>query len=305
MRELPIQHIHIDSLTELHKQLGFPKPRHPLFTILDFKDVPKLELESRLKISADFYQITFKKDCGNKMIYGQSEYDFDEGVLSFFAPRQVFIKDGEITPPAGFVIMIHPDYLHGYPLENKIKSYVFFEYAVNESLILSEEEEAFIENIFTQIRNESMRPIDEHSQDVIISSLELLLSYSNRFYTRQFITRKPQYNTLLSKFEKYLDERIQDKPLLENGLPGVATIAENFNLTPKYLSNLIKQHSGLSIQQHIHEKLIERAKEKLSGTSFSVSEIAYQLGFEHSQSFSKLFKSKTSLSPLEFRNLFN
>ena len=305
MKDNARPHLHIDSLAELHKQLGFAKPKHPLFTVLRFKDFPKVELEDGVKLSADFYQITFKKGCCNKMIYGQSEFDFDEGVLSFFAPKQTFIKDGEVIPPAGFLIMIHPDYIKGTSLQTKIRSYNFFEYSVTESLILSEEEEAFIELVLTQIEKEALRPIDKHSQDVIISSLELLLTYADRFYARQFLTRKPKYSTLLAKFEKYLDELIHTGSIPEHGVPNVAAIAAQFNLTPKYFSDLIRQHTGRSAQQHIHDKLIEAAKEKLSGTTLSVSEIAFQLGFEHSQSLSRLFKLKTNLTPSEYRAALN
>ena len=298
-------HLHIDSLADLHKQLGFAKPKHPLFTVLQFKDFPKIELEDGVKLSADFYQITFKKDCCNKMVYGQSEFDFDEGVLSFFAPRQTFIKDGEMLPPAGFLIMIHPDYLKGTSLQAKIRSYSFFDYSVTESLILSEDEEAFIEQVLMQIEKEALRPIDKHSQDVIISSLELLLTYADRFYTRQFLTRKPKYNTLLAKFNKYLDDLVHTDAIAEQGVPSVAALAARFNLTPKYFSDLISRHTGRSAQQHIHEKMIEAAKEKLSGTALSVSEIAYQLGFEHPQSFSRLFKSKTNFTPSSYRATLN
>lgn len=298
-------HLHIDSLAELHKQLGFAKPKHPLFTVLQFKDFPIIELEDGVKLSADFYQITFKKGCCNKMIYGQSEFDFDEGVLSFFAPKQTFIKDGEVIPPAGFLIMIHPDYLKGTSLQARIRSYSFFDYAVTESLILSEDEEAFIEQVFIQIEKEALRPIDKHSQDVIISSLELLLTYADRFYTRQFLTRKPKYNTLMAKFEKYLDDLVHSDAIPEHGAPNVAAIAEKFNLTPKYFSDLIRQHTGRSAQQHIHDKLIDAAKEKLSGTALSVSEIAFLLGFEHPQSLSRLFKLKTNVTPSAYRAALN
>ncbi len=298
-------HLHIDSLAELNKLLGFAKPKHPLFTVLQFKDFPTIDLEDGMKFSADFYQIAFKKGCCNKIIYGQSEFDFDEGVLSFFAPKQTFVKNGEIIPPEGFLILIHPNYIKGTSLQTKIRSYSFFEYATTESLILSEEEEAFIEQVLMQVEKEAIRPIDRHSQDVIISCLELLLTYADRFYWRQFLTRKPKYNTLLAKFEKHLDDLVHADAIPEHGLPNVAAIAAKFNLTPKYFSDLIRQYTGRSAQQHIHDKLIEAAKEKLSGTALSVSEIAFLLGFEHSQSFSRLFKSKTNFTPLEYRGTLN
>jgi AraC-like DNA-binding protein len=298
-------HLHIDSLAELHKLLGFSKPKHPLFTVLQFKDFPAIELEDGTKLTADFYQITFKKGCCNKIIYGQSEFDFDEGVLSFFAPKQTFVTNGEIIPPQGFLMLIHPDYIKGTSLQTRIRSFSFFEYSITESLILSEEEETFIEHVFMQIEKEAIRPIDKHSQDVIISSLELLLTYADRFHTRQFLTRKPTFNTLLAKFEKYLDDLIYIDAIPEHGVPNVAAIAAKFNLTPKYFSDLIRQHTGRSAQQHIHDKLIEAAKEKLSSTALSVGEIAFLLGFEHSQSFSRLFKLKTNVTPSEYRGRLN
>lgn len=298
-------HLHIGSLVELHKLLGFATPKHPLFTVLRFQDFPPVELEDDMMLSADFYQITFKKGCCNKVIYGQSAFDFDGGVLSFFAPNQTFVKNGEVIPPGGFLILIHPDYIKATSLQTRIRSYHFFEYAVTESLILSEEEEVFIEQIFIQMEKESLRPIDRHSQDVIISSLELLLTYADRFYTRQFLTRKPKYSTLLARFEKYLDDLIPTGAIPEQGVPNVAAIAAQFNLTPKYFSDLIRQHTGRSAQQHIHDRLIEVAKEKLSGTALSVSEIAFLLGFEHSQSFSRLFKLKTNLTPTAYRGMLN
>ena len=285
--------------------LGFPKPRNPLFSIQRFEDFPELPAEGPIKLTMDFYQISFKKDCTDKMIYGQSLYDFDEGVLSFFSPRQVVIKEPDQMATSGFIILVHPEYLRGHPLESKIKSYGFFDYTVNESLILSAEEEDFIENVFIQIEKEFNRPIDHLSQDVILSNLDLLLTYSNRFYTRQFITRKLHYNSLLAKFEALLHELFEETVLAEKGLPNVADIAASFHLSSRYFSDLIKEHTGRTTQQHIHDKLIEKAKEMLASTTLSVSEIAYQLGFQHSQSFSKLFKAKTSQSPLEFRAGFN
>jgi AraC family transcriptional regulator, transcriptional activator of pobA len=297
-------HIHVRSIAEHNVNIGFPKPKHPLFAIQRFEDFPRIISESPVRLTMDFFQITFKKNCSDKLQYGQSVYDFDEGVLSFFAPNQVFIKEGEITPPAGYLILLHPDYLKGYALESRIRTYGFFDYAVSEALILSAEEEDFIESVFLQIEKEFNRPIDALSQDVIISNLELLLTYSNRFYTRQFITRKPQYDSLLARFEQLLDRLFQDAVIAEKGLPGLADLAAAFHLSPKYFSDLIRQHSGRTTQQHIHDKLIAKAKEKLSGTEASISEIAFQLGFEHPQSFSKLFKSKTSQSPGEFRHGF-
>ena len=296
-----IRHIHVGTIAAHNANLGLGKPKHPLFSIQRFEDFPTILMEEPVKLTMDCYQITLKKNCENKIIYGQSEYDFDEGVLSFFAPNQVFVTKGEVGAPSGYLILIKPEYLIGYPLESKIRSYGFFDYSVNESLILSEDEEANIDNIFKQLETEMNRPIDALSQDVIISLLDLLLTYSDRFYTRQFITRKPRYNELVARFETNLEQLLTDEALAEKGLPNVVNIAGNLHLSPKYFSDLIKQHTGLTTQQHIHGKLIARAKEKLRSTNLSVAEIAYQLGFEHPQSFNKLFKSRMSMSPLAYR----
>lgn len=297
--------IHIKSITQCHQSLQIDKPKHPLFSILKFEEIPQVQVEERTKLIFDYYQIVFKKDCPNKIQYGQTVYDFDEGVMSYFSPRQVSIAEpGILLPAAGWVINISPDFLNGYALGSKISSYGFFEYEVNEALILSEDEEKVIENILRQIYREYHLPIDKFSRDVVVSNVELLLTYSSRYYERQFVIRKSVNDTLLSKFEKLLKDYFKHKVSSE-GLPTVHYFASALNLSDKYFSDLLKQHTGLTAQQHIHEKLIQIAKEKLSTTTMSVSEIAYELGFEFPQSFSSLFKSKTNQTPLEFRANYN
>ncbi|MDE1191476.1 MAG: helix-turn-helix domain-containing protein [Arachidicoccus sp.] len=297
--------IHIKSISQSHQMLDIAKPKHPLFSILKFEEMPQTDVPEKTKLLFDYYQIIFKKDCPNKLQYGQTMYDFDEGVMSYFAPKQVsIVEPGILFPQSGWTISLHPDFLRSYGLGKKIKNYGFFEYAANEALILSEDEEKTIENILQQIYMEYHLPIDKFSQDVVIANLELLLTYSNRYYNRQFVVRKPGNDTLLSKFEKQLQQYFENE-IAEKGLPAVNYFSAQFHLSSKYFSDLLKQYTGLSAQQHIHEKLIEKAKEKLSATNLSVSEIAYELGFEHPQSFSKLFKTKTSQSPLEFRASFN
>ena len=212
------------------------------------------------------------------------------------------IEAGNFIPQTGWLLIIHPDFFRGYALSQKIKTYDFFHYAVNESLILSDEEQNAIETIFGQIEKEANLPIDTFSQDVIISNIDLLLTYCNRYYHRQFITRKQNNSELLSKFEALLNIYFTEK---EIRLPTVNYFASTLNLSPKYLSDCLKQLTGQTAQQHIHDRLIEKAKEKLTSTELSVSEIAYHLGFDYPQSFSKLFKTKTNLSPLEFRQAFN
>ncbi|MBK6266053.1 AraC family transcriptional regulator [Marivirga sp. S37H4] len=295
--------LHFNSISEFHKTVGVLKPKHPLFSILRFEDLPKVENNQRLKLILDFYQITLKKECPCKMQYGQTPFDFDEGVISCFAPKQVSIIDKDFSfASSGWLLLIHPDFLRSHALSQKIKSYGFFNYAINEALILSEEEQKSIETTFDQIQKESNLPIDNFSQDVIISNIDLLLTHCNRYYNRQFIIRKPKTNDLLNNFERVLNDYFSKE---ENGFPTVNYMALQLNLSPKYLSDCLKQFTGQTAQQLIHDKLIEHAKDVLSTTELSVSEIAYQLGFEYPQSFSKLFRAKTNLSPLQFRQSFN
>ena len=295
----------VKNIAQCHELMDVAKPKHPLFSVLKFENIGQYTVEKQTRVIFDFYQIALKIDCPGKLVYGQTPYDFDGGVLSFFAPKQVNILDpGLLFPKTGWLITVHPDFLRSFSLDKKIKEYGFFDYAVNEALILSEDEEKSIETILEQIEKEYYLPIDNFSQEVIITHLELLLTYCNRYYNRQFITRKPLNNNLLSKFEALLDDCFSTRNTLE-GLPTVSYFAGRLNISAKYFSDLLKQLTGLTAQQHIHEKLIEKAKEKLSITELSISEIAYELGFEYPQSFSKLFKTKTEMSPLEFRKRFN
>jgi AraC-like DNA-binding protein len=242
------------------------------------------------------------------MFYGQQEYDFDEGVLYFMAPNQILRVNNnpdEALQRSGWLLLIHPDFLWNTSLAKKIRQYDFFDYSVNEALFLSEKEEEILNNIIQNIRHEYHSNIDKFSQSIIISQIETLLNYSERFYQRQFITRKITNHQILGRLEELLTDYFTGDDLATKGLPTVQYIADTLNVSPGYLSGLLKLLTGQSTQQHIHDKLIEKAKEKLSTTGLSVSEIAYELGFEHPQSFSKLFKIKTKFSPLEFRQSFN
>jgi AraC-like DNA-binding protein len=274
-----------------------------LIGIFQFQEMPKIDITENVKFTLGYYVVTIKYNDTCKSQYGQTKYDYDEGVMGFTAPNQVMGVNKDFVPPdKGWCLMFHPDFLLEYELAKKIKQYSFFDYSVNEALILSEDEECDMEDLFQKIKQEIHRPIDKFSQDVLVSQLDLLLTFSNRFYNRQFITRRQLNNRLLSKFETLLNDYFVET---ENGLPTVNYLASKLNLSPKYLSDCLKQLTGQTAQQHIHDKLIEKAKEKLSTTELSVSEIAYQLGFDYPQSFSKLFKTKTNLSPLEFRKSFN
>jgi AraC-like DNA-binding protein len=225
---------------------------------------------------------------------------------SFMEPGQIAsTTQNENAQSDGWLLVFHPDLIRNYSIGKNIKNYGFFSYAVNEALHLSESEEAMIEEIFKNIEKEYNHSIDQFSQDVMVSQIELLLNYSNRFYNRQFITRKTASSDLLTKMEILLDEYFESDKIIESGLPTVQFFAKKLNLSPNYLSDMLRAITGQSTQQHIHNKLIEKAKEALTTTNLSVSEIAYHLGFEHPQSFNKLFKSKMNISPLEYRASFN
>jgi AraC-like DNA-binding protein len=235
--------------------------------------------------------------------YGQTEYDFDEGIMTLTAPKQVIaIEKVEAVKLTGYKLLIHPDFLQGYPLSKSIREYGYFSYTNNKALFLSEKEEQIILNLFYSIEQEYQNNIDQFSQEVIIANIELLLVHIDRYYNRQFLSRKNISNDTLSKVDKLLTDYFNGEP---NELPTVQYLASELNVTPTYLSDLLKNFTGHTAQQHIHEKLIEKAKELLSTTNLSVSEIAYQLGFEFPQSFNKLFKNKTHFSPLVFRQSFN
>ncbi|HWV71258.1 MAG TPA: helix-turn-helix transcriptional regulator, partial [Pseudosphingobacterium sp.] len=282
----------IKSITEGHRLAGLEKPHHPLISIVD---VSKFKNHSDINaVIFDFYVVSLKRGCNN-LLYGQQKYDFDEGLMAFMSPGQILRgEEGGIPPDLeGWMLFIHPDFLWNTPLAKKMKQYEYFSYATNEALFLSDKEETLINSIIGHIKQEYHANIDKFSQDVIIAQLELLFTYAQRFYERQFITRKITNNKILGRLEDVLTEYFNNEELLSKGLPTVQYIADTLNISSKYLSSLLKQLTGQTAQQHIHEKLIEKAKEKLSTTDLSVSEIAYALGFEHSQSFSKLFKVKT------------
>jgi len=288
--------------------MGLPKPEHPLISVVNLETIKPAYSDGSVNLVFDFYSISLKRMDHAKMRYGQQEYDFDEGVMFFMSPNQVFgIKVGKdaILKRTGWLLLIHPDFIWNTPLAKTIKQYEYFDYSVHEALHLSEKEEATINGIIKSIEQEYHSNIDKFSQDIIIAQLEVLLNYSERFYQRQFITRKISSHKILDQMESILTAYFNSQDLTNKGLPSVQYIAESLNVSPNYLSSLLKALTGQSTQQHIHDKLIEKAKEKLSTTDSSISEIAYQLGFEHSQSFSKLFKTKTKFSPLEFRYSFN
>lgn len=295
----------LNSISEMHNVLGFPKPLHPLISLVNYADIKTPYEQWPKSILPNFYKISYKKSLNGKIKYGQGYYDFDEGGLSFISPNQVIACADDEQDYSGYTLLIHPDFLKGYPLDIKIKLFGFFSYSANESLFLSNKEKKLVLSIFKNILTELNSTIDDFSQDLVISYIEVLLNYSNRFYKRQFITRKSVSNDILTRLEKLLSEYFENKDTLKNGLPTVEYLAQQLNLSPRYLGDMLRTSTGQNAQQHIHDKLIEKAKEYLTSTNLSVAEIAYELGFEHSQSFNKLFKQKTKLTPIEYKQSLN
>ncbi|AUD05825.1 helix-turn-helix domain-containing protein [Spirosoma pollinicola] len=298
----------IKTITDYHRMLGLPNPEHPLISVINLESFQRPVTDEPVSLIFDFYSISLKKNFHLRMKYGQQSHDFDEGVFFCMAPGQVItieLNSDALHRPSGWMILVHPDFLWNTALAKTIKKYEFFGYSVNEALYLSDREEGMITGIVQYMEQEYNTNIDKFSQPVIIAQLELLLTYADRFYQRQFITRQISNHKILDKLETLLTGYFNSDDLLNNGLPTVHYVAETLNVSPSYLSGLLKALTGQSTQQHIHNKLIDKAKELLSTTDLSVSEIAYALGFEHLQSFSKLFKAKVNRSPLEFRQSFN
>lgn len=295
------QPVIFNSLSQLHKAMGQPAPLHPLISIINYGQAEFDAADLEAGIILNFYKISFKTKFSGKLKYGQGFYDFEEGGMSFVAPGQLLRMQEEEADYDGMSLHIHPDLLRNYALDSQIRQYGFFSYSASEGLYLSEKEKKTVLSIYQFIEDELNERIDKFSQDVIISQIELLLNYANRFYDRQFITRKAVNNDLLSKLEEHLEIYFIEERSLINGLPSVNTIAESLNVTPRYLSDLLRNLIGLNTQQFIHEKVIEKAKEFLAKDQMTIAQIAYYLGFEHSQSFNKLFKRKTNQSPSDYK----
>ena len=294
----------IDSISEMHQFMGLPKPKHPLISIFDTSQMEIGEEEVGNKVINKFYTISLKdKSCGVE--YGRNSLDFSEGVMTFSAPGQVYtatqpIKKGEVK---GWMLCFHPDLIRNTKLLESIDDYSFFNYDVFEALHLSEEEEKTVEMTIGNIVSEYSQRIDNHSQRVLISNLELLLNYCLRFYERQFNTRTSKSIDIISQFEKELKRYFKDENHIENGLPSIQYFSDKAHLSQHYFSDLVKKETGRSPKDHIHDFIVEKAKNLLLGTEQSISEIAYELGFNYPHYFTRLFKSKTGETPVEYRSL--
>ncbi|MBE9583089.1 helix-turn-helix transcriptional regulator [Mucilaginibacter sp. JRF] len=302
--------ITINSITEFHRLRSLPDPVHPLISLFRVEDLRFSNDAAWKQYSLNFYCVSLKRGITSKVKYGQQYYDFDKGLMTFVAAGQVQtleIPEGglpEGSVGVGQALLFHRDLLHGHPLAAAIKNYGFFSYSLYEALHLSEHEEQNVADVFDKI-NREIQHIDRHTQEIVLSHIDLLLNYSKRFYERQFITRKAVNHDLLTKMDNLLTNYLSDAAALKNGPPTVEYLADQLNLSSHYLSDMLRTLTGQSAQQHIHDKMVDKAKEYLSTTQLTVAEIAYQLGFDYPQSFNKLFKKKTDLSPLEFRRSLN
>ncbi|SFE67020.1 Helix-turn-helix domain-containing protein [Chitinophaga sp. CF118] len=299
----------INSISQFHRLLSLPDPLHPLVSVVHVEDIRPVKNVVWEGFFLNFYTISLKRNVQAKGKYGQSYYDFDKGVMSFTAPRQlqshVMLADVQQKElGTGYVLLLHPDFLLQNPLAYKILTFGYFDYSINEALHLSVREEQDILHLFRKIEQECEH-IDTVMQEIVLSQIDLILNYCNRFYQRQFITRKLVNSDLLSRLDQLLSNYFDENKAIHNGLPVVKDLAEQLQVSQRYLSDMARILTGQNTQQLIHGKLIEKAKERLITTNLSVSEIAYELGFEHSQSFNKLFKNKTNVTPLEFRSSFN
>lgn len=299
--------ISVKSISAFHTLRGLPKPKHPLISVVNFDDMKNRPGKEEESLLFDFYAISVKRGMNHKYRYGQQHYDFDEGLLFFIAPDQVLKIEVSEEPrqASGWMLLIHPDFLWNKPLATNIRKYEFFSYSLHEALFLSADEELKIQYMIDNIREECDRNIDKFSQDIIIAQLETLLHYADRFYQRQFFTRDKANHQILERLEKLLDNYFNTEALMAKGLPTVQFVAEHLNVSSGYLRSLLKMLTGQNTQQFINHKLTEVAKGKLSTTQLGIGEIAFELGFEHSQSFNKFFKKQTNLTPIAFRQQFN
>lgn len=294
--------IPIKSISQLHEAFGFEKPRHPLISVVDSSKICPNPEHRDLRVAMDFYMISMKNgDCGIQ--YGRNYYDFAEGTLIFTAPGQVIMASDDQEFPEGWILFFHADLLRKTALADTIDSYQFFSYDVSEALHLSDREKTIMTDCVDNIKYEYEQNIDAHSQALFVSNIGLLLNYSNRFYERQFHTRKHQHGDILSNFEKALKTYIHSEDLTKNGLPSVQYFAEIVNLSPNYLSDLLKKETGKNTKEHINEMVVDRAKNMLLNSGHSVSEIAYDLGFNYPHYFSRMFKSNTGFSPQKYREV--
>jgi AraC-like DNA-binding protein len=293
--------IQINTIEEYTERFGCPPANHPLISICRLSNVKDFTPFAK-SVQLNLYTITIKPEARCTAKYGWREYDFKKGLINFYAPNQIHSWDEgtEQVDAWGWLLAFHPDFIRKYPLGGKINTMKFFSYETNEALHMSDAERLQIDTIMQNIQTEDKRSIDEYSQDIIVSQLDVLLNYAKRFYTRQFRTRNSVESDVITRFESMLHKHFAQE---NDKLISASEIASELAMSTNYLSDLLRSLTGMNIQQHIHNHLIEKAKNLLLTTNLSISEIAYTLGFEYPQYFNRLFKSKTGQTPVEFRNM--
>ena len=295
----------IDSITELHHICGIDKPTHPLVTVIDVSKIKPLQETKESKVRLGFYSIAMKSNVETGIKYGRQYYDFQEGSLIFMAPEQVSVFD--IAAPGedaiGWMLCVHPEFIRGSGLSQKMDDYNFFSYSANEALHLSEKEKSNLTAIVESIQDEITQNIDPFTKDLILNNLELTLNYSDRYYSRQFLTRTNRNKDIITEFESLLKKRFQSGILEDKGIPTVKELATVLGYSPYYLSDLLKKETGKGTQEYIQEYVINRAKDLLISTDMAVNQIGYHLGFEYPAHFSKFFKNKTGMSPGKYRQI--
>lgn len=294
--------IHIKSITQAHEMIGLEKPLHPLISVFYHKKEMSMDLVD-IKLSTELYFISLKEGVSGSFQYGRSTYDFEEGMMTFIGPHQTVSFSEAKMENTGWSVMFHPDLIRKSELGKNIDDYSFFGYDVNEALFLSDKEKKALGNLVKTIEEEIDQNIDQYTQKLVISNLELLLDYCMRYYDRQFFTRTNLNKDTASEFESFLKQYFKNNKQLITGIPSVKFCAAEIGMSPNYLSDLLKKETGKSALDHIQSFIIEKAKTILLSSNETVSQVAYGLGFEYPQHFSKIFKKKVGISPAEYRNV--
>ena len=294
---------HYKSIADYNRDNGLPPPANPLIALIECAAVDRCNI-TQDEFTSDAYMIMFKKMKSGVILYGRTKYDHDNGSMSFVRPRQVMQMQDIELEESGFIIIVHEDYFSGHALHSDIKKYGFFDYEANEALHLSAREEQIMWDLFSRMQAEYNNNEDEYSRDIMLTHIDSMLKYSQRFYKRQFINRIPMAGRTVSRFNEMLAAHFEKGGMADRRLPNVKAMAEQLHTSPRYLSDLLRQETGKTAMELIHIFLIGEAKNLLQGSEKTVSETAYELGFENLPYFSRLFKKEVGLTPVEFRKQF-
>jgi AraC-like DNA-binding protein len=296
--------LHIESISKMHRLLNINKPLHPLISVVRHSKEMNLNFGKNVRVNNHLYFISLKENIQGGFKYGRTSYDFQEGSLVFMRPEQITSSSGTAEPDlGGWSIFFHPDLIRPYALATSIQQYSFFDYDSNEALHISEKEKDALTEIIQKIEREVQQNMDQHTQEIIVHNIESLLKYSQRYFDRQFLTRKSHHKDFVAEFEKYLHTYFDSNLPLEKGIPSVNECGIALQMSGKYLSDLLKKETGKSLTEHLYLHIIDIAKNRLLNSSNPIRQIAFSLGFEYPQHFSKIFKNNVGVSPKEYRNL--